>query len=436
MRYQRALLTIMVAVAASLPLYAAEQASIKRQEPEQRGKFWEQRAECSLPVRAGGRLVVRADAGSVSVKPGTSERLDCQVRLRAFTSDAAKARGFFESYELSVRPTEGGGAYLSGRAPREGRNSVQVDADFQITVPARFNADVETKGGSINVERLGGELVAVTAGGNIITGDVSGATRVETAGGTIRLGSIGSRLEARTAGGGIHTGNVNGDATLESNGGEIVAGQIAGTLTAKTVGGDVVLGGAKGPIAAQTAGGQIQIGESGGPVVAQTAGGSIRLLGSRGRMEVKTAGGSIDLWQIRGAVDAATAAGRILAQIDPADKTFAPCEFQNSAGDVLVYVPPDMALTIDAAIDAAAGHEIVTDFPLQIQGEKDSFVQRTLRGHGDLNGGGEVLRIRTVSGNIEIRKLDARIQQQLKERQDSLWKRLQQKETGHPQQDD
>jgi hypothetical protein len=31
-----------------------------------------------------------------------------------------------------------------------------------------------------------------------------------------------------------------------------------------------------------------------------------------------------------------------------------------------------------------------------------------VRGSGALNGGGEVLRIRTVAGNIEIHKLDSR----------------------------
>jgi len=148
-------------------------------------------------------------------------------------------------------------------------------------------------------------------------------------------------------------------------------------------------------------------------------------------MEVKTAGGSIDLWQIRSAVEAATAAGRILAQLDPADKTFAACEFQNASGDVLVYLPPDLPLTIDAAIDVAAGHDILTDFPLQIQGDRDNFVQHTLRGRGDLNGGGEVLRIRTIAGNIEIRKLDPRTQEELKQRQDSFWKRWEEKEAGH-----
>jgi hypothetical protein len=87
-------------------------------------------------------------------------------------------------------------------------------------------------------------------------------------------------------------------------------------------------------------------------------------------------------------------------------------------GDVYVYLPVDLRLTIDAAIDAAAGHKIVSDFPISIQGDQQEFAPRTIRGHGTLNGGGETLRIRTVSGNIEIRKLDARALEELKRRED------------------
>ncbi len=441
-------LVAVLTAGATLALGAAQQASIKRHEPERRGNYWEQRIECSLPVREGGRLVLRADFGSVSIRQGAADRMECQVLLRTTTPDEAKARRYFEGYELSVRPLEDGGAYLSGRlsapsgatagpmpTPRGGAYlsgylSTQLRVEFRIAIPARFNVDVETKGGGIDVEKLNGELVAVTAGGSIRTGDVTGQVRAATAGGSIHLGNIGAAAEARTAGGGIRVGDVNGDATLETSGGEIAAGQIAGTLRAETAGGDVVARGASGSIDARTAGGQIQIGESGGSVVAQTAGGSIRLLGSRGPMEVKTAGGSIDLWQIRNAVQATTAAGGILAEIDPAEKIFSPCEFQTTVGDVLVYLPPDLPLTVDAAIHAATGHQIVTDFPLQIQRDKDNFVLRSVRGHGDLNGGGKVLRIRTIRGNIEIRKLDPRTQEELKERRNSLWKRWKEKEAG------
>jgi hypothetical protein len=147
----------------------------------------------------------------------------------------------------------------------------------------------------------------------------------------------------------------------------------------------------------------------------------------------ETAGGSIDLLQLRAGVRANTSAGRILAAFDAGTKTFVASQLETSMGDVYVYIPVGLALTIDAAIDAAAGHHIVTDFPLSILGDKEDFSERTIRGHGTLNGGGEVLRIRTVAGNIEIRKLDARSLEDLKSHEDTNWSRVQEKQAEKAQ---
>jgi len=132
------------------------------------------------------------------------------------------------------------------------------------------------------------------------------------------------------------------------------------------------------------------------------------------------------LLQLAGAVKATTSAGRILAEWVAANAPgFASSELETSMGDVYVYLPVDVHVTIDAAIDAAAGHQIVTDFPLTIKGDREDFAPETIRGHGALNGGGEVLRIRTVSGNIEIHKLDAKALEELKSREDAMWRRWQ-----------
>ena len=419
------ILAILVA-GTCLALEPADQGNVKRGEPQRQGNYWEERMECSAPAREGGRLVVRADSGSLNVKPGANDRVVCQVRLRAYTANEEEAKRYFEEYELTLRQLESG-LYLTGKLPQQ-RHGRTWGAEFDITVPLRFNLDLETKGGAIEVQKLEGQLQAVTAGGAIRTGDVTGPVSVETAGGSIQLGSIAAPVEARTAGGSIRVGDVNGAAVLETSGGEIVAGLVQGTLHAQTAGGDLVLRGASGPIEARTSGGQIQVGQSGGSVIAQTAGGSIRLQGSQGRVEVKTAGGSIDLLQMRNAIRAATAAGAILAQIDAGLKTFAASELQTSAGDIQVYLPANLPVTVDAAIDMAAGHEILSDFPLNIQKEGEAFVPVKLRGEGALNGGGEVLRLRAVAGNIEIRKLDPHTLEQLKARQESFWKRWQERE--------
>jgi hypothetical protein len=94
---------------------------------------------------------------------------------------------------------------------------------------------------------------------------------------------------------------------------------------------------------------------------------------------------------------------------------------------VYVYLPANLALTIDAAIETAAGHQIRSDFPLEIQGNREELVPTTLRGRGPLNGGGEVLKIRTVAGNIEIRKIDAASERELQQREEDTWKSWQQR---------
>jgi hypothetical protein len=389
---------------------------------------WEQRLTCELPVRPGARLVVRADVGSVVVKPAAGDRMECEVRVRVEARNETAARNLLEAYELTVKPLEGGGAFLAGRFPSERRSRFNRGAAFLVSVPKKFRLDLQTQGGPIKVESLEGELQAVTAGGNIYSGDISGPVRVETAGGAILLGQMGSRVEARTAGGSIRVGDVRGDAVLETSGGEIVTGRVGGTLSAETAGGDVVVRSGAGPIEARTAGGQIQIGDARAVVRAQTAGGSIRLFGSQGPVEVRTAGGSIDLFGLRSGVRAQTAAGRILAAFAGDARTFAACDLQTAVGDVRVYLPATLALTIDAAIDQAAGHRIISEFPLQILGEQGAIISRTLRGHGELNGGGEVLRIRTTMGNIEIRRLDARSSSELEQRREAFEKAWEEKE--------
>jgi hypothetical protein len=401
---------------AALPWQAFGQIIVKRGAPVRHGNAaWTETYEWNAPAREGGKLILRADVGTVEITPGPSNQLEGRVVLGVYTGSEEKARGVFDVYHLSARSIEGGGVYVSGELPGWRRHDGSVGAEFDIKLPARFNLDVETQGGDIGLEgSLQGEARLTTAGGDIRAMDISGPIRVETAGGGIRLGNLGARAEVRTAGGSIHVGNVQGDARIETSGGEIQVGQVDGTLRAETAGGDVVIAGAAGQVMAQTAGGQIQVGPTGGDVRAQTAGGSIHLRGARGRVVAETAGGSIDLLQLGGGVRANTSAGRILAEFDATAKTFAASQLETSMGDVYVYLPAGLPLTIDAAIEAAAGHHIVADFPLNILGDKEDFSERTIRGHGTLNGGGEVLRIRTVAGNIEIRKLDSRGLEDLK----------------------
>ena len=398
-----------------LPVEAFGQSAVQRGTPVPHGAFWTQTYDWSADVRPGGKLILRADTGSLRITPGPAPRLECRVLLRAFASSEQRARRVFDTYRLSARPLPNGGVYLSGELPGWKQLGRAVGAQFDVKLPSRFDLQVETQGGDIDLAgSLQGSALLTTAGGDIHTLNISGPSKIDTAVGGVSLGNLGGRTEIRTAGGSIHVGNVRGDAAIETGGGDIEVGQVGGTLRAETPGGDVLVAGATGPVIAQTAGGQIQVGPTGGTVRAETAAGSIRLRGASGAIVAETEGGSIDLLQLRSAVRASTSAGRILVEFDANAKNFASSMLETSLGDVYVYLPPGLPLTIDAAIAAAAGHHIVTDFPLSILGDQENFALSSIRGQGPLNGGGQVLRIRTRAGNIEIRKLDSYRVEELK----------------------
>jgi len=407
----------------SLPTAAADSAWVRRGGVERQGRFWIEVDQCSVPVKPGGRLVLRADLGSVMVLPVAIDQVRCQVKLTAYTPSEAEARSSFARTALGVRPLGIDSAYLELRHPDQELPFRRTDAVISLQVPRHFNLDIETQGGGIQVAGLDGELRAVTAGGDIRTGDLAGPVRAQTAGGDIDLGNINQRVEAHTAGGSIRVGDVQGDAFLGTRGGEIVAGRITGTVHADTAAGDIMLRAVSGQVDAQSAGGQIQLGQCGGAVHAATAAGSIHLDGARGRVVAQTAGGSIDLLQLMGAVRAETNAGHILAQIDANRDSFGASSLQSAVGDVQVYLPPDLPLTVKAMIDTAAGHSISSDFPLVVQhAHPGELGLGPMQGSAALSGGGAPLSLRTSLGNIEILKLNPEALVRLKAYQASFWR--------------
>ena len=325
----------------ALPVQALGQSAVRRGAPAFHGSAWTETYEWNAAAREGGKLVLRADMGSVEITPGSGNQLECRVVLRVYAGSEEKARRVFDAYRLSAHPIEGGGSYVSGDLPGLRHQGHSIGAEFNIRLPAHFNLDIETQGGDIGLAgALLGEARLTTAGGDIHALDISGPTRIETAAGGVSLGNLGGRTEVRTAGGSIHIGNVQGDATVETSGGEIQVGQVDGTLRAGTAGGDVVIAGAAGPVVAQTAGGQILVGPTGGRVRALTAGGSIRMQGTRGPVVVETAGGSIDLLQLGGASEPARMPDGYWRSSTPPQRVLQPRSFRPRLGMFTCICPP------------------------------------------------------------------------------------------------
>ncbi len=414
--------TLVAGITFCLTAFAAEGPGETR--VYERDGRWVEESTGRLPVNDRGQLQLRSDFGDVRVSAGASGEFSWRVEKITDRRSESAARQLFRQFEVSVR---GGreAVFVEGRGLRHGWYP-RLHVAYELKVPKEFIVSVETNGGHIRLDDLGGRVGARTAGGSITGTDLGGPTNVETAGGGISLGNVGGELRCSTAGGSILVGDVKGDAVLETSGGGVQVGHVNGDLQAKTAGGSIRIGGAEGDISAETAGGGIEVGASKGRLSAQTAGGNINITGSLGSVRAETAGGSIYLKRILSGIRAQTSAGNILAQILASANSFEPSELETSFGDVTVYLPSELPVTVQASIEMARGHKILTDFPIQIVSDEDSFGPGEVSAEGQLNGGGRLLRIRTVGGNIEIRKLTAELEQMKQEMQQQMQEMLKQ----------
>lgn len=414
------LVTVLLAISASAVLMLAQEPVIQRSAPQLEGNNWAEQIQCRIPVKPGGRLVIHADPGMIHVSPGADNEVRCLINLASYNHNEQQARNCLDRYKIkAVRA--GDGAYIETLPACKGGAGL-ISAHFEVNVPLKFNLEAKTQGGNVAVEKLDGELRVETAGGDIRTGDVLGPVWVSTSGGAIRLGNIGQNVVARSAGGGVRVGNVNGSATLETSGGSIMTGVVNGSVTAQTAGGDIVMQAASGPVIVDTAGGQIHLGECGNSVQAQTAGGNIQVAGARGLVKAGTSGGNITLLRMMGPVTAQTTAGRILTQIAANRRTFGPSRLQTQVGDVDVFIPPALPVTINAMINVAMGHRIISDFPFAAQAAHRNLAYGPESAKVILQGGGAALNIQTSMGNIQIRKLDPASAAALDAYQREFWK--------------
>jgi TonB family protein len=282
---------------------------------------------------------------------------------------------------------------------------------FDVTTPRNYNVDVLTRAGNIVMADIDGRVSLTSFGGNVEAGNVAGAARLETRGGHLKIGNVGGELIASTAGGHITAGNIAGAATLRTGGGHIRVASIQGVGSAETGGGDIAISktGAKFTAVSQ-GGGQITFGEASGAVEARTAGGGIRVLNVAGPMQLNSAGGSIYLTQIRDAVHASTASGNITAWFVGEGRKGAPSQLQCSEGDIIVYLPRQLAVNIDARIEGATNQKVEFDPAIPIKlipvTQAGTAAGRVIRATGSINGGGETLYLRTVGGNIKLMYVD------------------------------
>ena len=386
---------LLVALAAWAAPLSAQNSQVVRS-----GNGWMEVVNGTLP--SARNLKIDIEFGAVSVRGGSSQGISYTVRKRLNSGSESYARRQFELFSVHAYQ-KADYAVLEG----ECRGSEKISVEVTVNVPRDLAfLKVGTRGGRVEIANLAGRVEAETAGGVVTINDIGGAVRAETSGGSIDVGNVAGDLTLETAGGSINIRSAGGKVHAETAGGSIDLGSASQSAYLSTAGGGIQVKHCNGSLHAATAGGSVEVGDVGGGAVLETSGGSIRLASAKGVVRATTSGGGIRLSGLTHGVVAKTAAGPIYAEFVGGKGNFTESRLETSIGDVIVYLPPDLPVTVRASIEAAMGHRFISDFAdVKISQEGGEWGgAREIYGQGAINGGGPLLKINTTGGNIELRR--------------------------------
>ena len=398
-RIRRSMLKTNFKIAIAAFMFSAVAAAMAQQgKIYQDGGAWVQ--EVSGSLSAARKLHIRVEAGAVHVEGGSQSGITYRMITRVHTSSEEKARRRFEQYRLSATQ-HGDIAMIEAECGSPHRFS----GEYTITVPRDMElVKIETDGGAVSAKGISGRVEAETGGGKVHLEDIGGDATAETGGDSIEVDRIGGDLNAQTGGGKLYLGSVKGLVNASTGGGDVVLLSGGRSAVLESGAGDIQVKQVSGDLKISTGGGNVEVDSASGPIQVETAGGSIRIGSAKGLVRAETAAGRIELNGIP-AVHAETASGGISAHfiILPGDHTDSVLETAN--GDIVVYLPANFRARILAAIEAANGQKIYSDFPeIPVRMESDVDWPQTITAEGNLNGGGPTIKVQTVSGNISFKR--------------------------------
>ena len=401
----------------------------------------------------------------VDARPGEQLELDLtaggSVRIRSWDENRVQVRtrlGGDDWRDVNVRvDRQSSGVLVEARFERNQRNQ-STDNHFEILVPRRFDVRISSAGGNLTITDVDGQFRGHTGGGGLTLERVTGSASLTTGGGEIRVSDSNLSGTVSTGGGTVMLSRVSGGLRGSSGSGPVIYGESgsgsgsdsrsrggsgfgsgsgystnsgggsgsgrsrsdetsdlssvnvtgggsridigrnstysAGRLSINKAGGDIDLSAAPNGANVHTGGGDVRIGESGGDVSAHTGGGNVRV------------------GPVSGSVEATTGAGEVHIVVDRVTRDQV-IEAWSGKGKIIVELPRDFEGRLELETAYTRTHEgtsrIDSDFeidrePLTGWDDREGTARRYLRASGRIGRGSARVIIRTVNGEIEIRR--------------------------------
>jgi DUF4097 and DUF4098 domain-containing protein YvlB len=336
-----------------------------------------------FPVKPGGKLVLSADRGSVKINTSDRSDVSVEVKRKVKGASSAKAAEIFESHKVTFSQ-DGDEVTVRGKCDKDiggwfhfGKADLEVE--FIVGIPKKFNLDLNTALGSIAVQ------------------DIEGAVKAKSSCGSLRFAVVLGTLDARTSLGQVDAERVTGAATLKSANGSLRLDRAEAESELETALGSIHLKSAAGKLKARSSSGSLEFGELTAPADVETQMGSIKVGLAHDRLRAHSSSGSIHIKDAKNTVVADTSMGSIEAGISsqPADD----CELRTSSGSIHVRLDKELGFDLDARTSAG---RVSSELPVT------TTVVGTHAGGsltGKLNGGGKKLSLRTNMGSVTIGKL-------------------------------
>ncbi len=213
----------------------------------------------SFTVSSGEMLRVELASADLVVRKGASAT-QARIMILGNGRDAAEE---FTRQRFEVDYDDG--TLLVRSNPERNRRSGHVQAGFtvEVTIPARFNAEVSmasgdilledlvgtlnltTASGDVNIETVQGPSITIqAASGDVIANRLDGWVSISTASGDIEIQQvIGPSAELNVASGDILVQSIEADLVeVNSASGDVTIERLMGQVNASTASGDVTLG--------------------------------------------------------------------------------------------------------------------------------------------------------------------------------------------------
>jgi hypothetical protein len=374
--------------------------------------------ERTLAASNGERISIDLRTGGSVTIHGWSQP---QVRLRAVLS----GNQWRETRVMFDRTANG--IELRAVVDSSGNNYVNSNS-FELWVPRTFDVQTSSAGGAIAIDNVEGRFAGNTGGGEITLDNISGDASLTTGGGEVTVTNSSLNGSVTTGSGKALVTNTSGNLSVTSGSGPVIRDRVGqsstrvygvGGLASTTISGGsqpmIVVDGkliSGGGYSYNSAGGDIRLESVPNGGSFNTGGGAIVIGSVGGPASFSTGGGDVKISNVADDISVATGVGSVEISVISGNGTARNISVATTLGRVVIELPSNLDARFDIESAYTERHgptRIDSDFTINVTETPDwdsghGVPRRYVRGSGSVGSGRGPIKIRTMNGNVVIRR--------------------------------